>query len=152
MSPSAFVELGLRVAQVYEVQLDNVNEAVARYRRVLELGPGESERGALARPPVHADRALEQTWRRSSRARPTIGQTPEEILEFKYRLGQVYQTRLGDRGSRRSQAYREVISAAPEHTGHAARARGVVRVGHAAARTVARSSSRCIRRPRSGRS
>ncbi len=37
--PEQLVELGLRVAQVYEVQLEDVNSAVARYRRVLGADP-----------------------------------------------------------------------------------------------------------------
>src|SRR5262249_55163482 len=43
-----------------------------------------------------------------------IGQSPDEILEFKHRLGQIYQTRLNDL-DRAIAAYREVINAAPEH-------------------------------------
>jgi tetratricopeptide (TPR) repeat protein len=43
-----------------------------------------------------------------------IGQSPDEILEFKYRLGQVYEHRLADL-DKAIQAYREVLSAAPEH-------------------------------------
>ena len=35
--PVAAVELGLRVAQVYEVQLENINEAIQRYKDVLEV-------------------------------------------------------------------------------------------------------------------
>ena len=37
--PERLVELGLRVAQVYEVQLEDVDSAVARYRRVLTADP-----------------------------------------------------------------------------------------------------------------
>ncbi len=44
-----------------------------------------------------------------------IGQTPDEILEFKYRLGQVYEQRLSDLDAAIA-AYREVLAAAPEHT------------------------------------
>src|SRR5690606_17573071 len=43
-----------------------------------------------------------------------IGESPEEILEFKFRLGQVHQQQLGDLDGAIA-AYREVISAAPEH-------------------------------------
>ena len=41
------------------------------------------------------------------------GQTPDEILEFKYRLGQVYELRLSDLDSAIA-AYREVLAAAPD--------------------------------------
>ncbi|HEX4478533.1 MAG TPA: tetratricopeptide repeat protein, partial [Polyangiaceae bacterium] len=37
--PEHLVELGLRVAQVYEVQLESLDNAVARYRRVLDTDP-----------------------------------------------------------------------------------------------------------------
>src|SRR6185503_1065609 len=43
-----------------------------------------------------------------------IGQTPDEILEYKYRLGQVQQHRLGNLDAAIT-AYRDVLSAAPEH-------------------------------------
>jgi tetratricopeptide (TPR) repeat protein len=111
--PERLVELGLRVAQVYEVQLEDVDSAVARYRRVLDADPENQ----------NAVRALDRLFTQSERwadlvdvlARESeIGQSPEEILEFKYRLGQVYQQRLGDL-DRAIEAYREVINAAPEH-------------------------------------
>jgi len=112
-APERFVELGLRVAQVYEVQLENVEAAVTRYRRVLEV---DSENQGAVRS---LDRLFTQTERFSDLAEilqreAEIGQSPEEILEFKFRLGQVYQTRLHDL-DRAIGAYREVISAAPEH-------------------------------------
>jgi tetratricopeptide (TPR) repeat protein len=111
--PPRFVDLGLRVAQVYEVQLENVDAAVARYRRVLELDP---ENQSAVRS---LDRLFTQTERWSDLAEilqkeAEIGQSPDEILEFKHRLGQIYQSRLGDL-DRAIAAYREVISAAPEH-------------------------------------
>ena len=74
--PERFVELGLRVAQIYEMQLEDVDDAVARYRRVLVVDPeNQSAVRALDRS-VHADRALAPIWRRSSRARPRSGRRP----------------------------------------------------------------------------
>jgi tetratricopeptide (TPR) repeat protein len=111
--PPRFVDLGLRVAQVYEVQLDNVDAAVARYRRVLEADPeNQSAVRSLDRLFTQAERwaELADVLRREA----DIGQSPDEILEFKHRLGQVYQTKLGDLDQAIT-AYREVISAAPEH-------------------------------------
>jgi tetratricopeptide (TPR) repeat protein len=112
-TPERFVELGLRVAQVYEVQLENVEAAVLRYRRVLEA---DAENQGAVRS---LDRLFTQTERWGDLAEilareADIGQSPEEILEFKFRLGQVYQTRLNDL-DRAIGAYREVINAAPEH-------------------------------------
>ncbi|HWP10151.1 MAG TPA: tetratricopeptide repeat protein [Polyangiaceae bacterium] len=112
-TPERFVELGLRVAQVYEVQLENVEAAVLRYRRVLDV---DAENQGAVRS---LDRLFTQTERWSDLAEilareADIGQSPEEILEFKFRLGQVYQTRLNDL-DRAIAAYRDVINAAPEH-------------------------------------
>ncbi|HLV65769.1 MAG TPA: tetratricopeptide repeat protein, partial [Polyangiaceae bacterium] len=122
-----FVDLALRVAQVYEVQLDNVNEAVGRYRRVLEHDP-ENQSAVRA-----LDRLFMQTERWADLAEilareAEIGQSPDEILEFKYRLGQVYQQKLGDL-DRAIQAYREVISAAPEHADTLAALEGLFESG-----------------------
>jgi tetratricopeptide (TPR) repeat protein len=111
--PERFVELGLRTAQVYEVQLENLERAVLRYRRVLDKDPeNQSAVRALDRLFTHMERwpDLAETLAREAE----IGQSPDEILGFKFRLGQVYQTRLGDL-DRAIAAYREVISAAPEH-------------------------------------
>jgi tetratricopeptide (TPR) repeat protein len=111
--PQRFVELGLRVAQVYEVQLENVDAAIIRFRRVLEADP-ENQSAVRA-----LDRLFSATERWGDLAgvlqrEAEIGQSPEEILEFKYRLGHIYQTRLNDLDLAIA-AYRDVISAAPEH-------------------------------------
>lgn len=111
--PERLVELGLRVAQVYEVQLDDVEGAVARYRRVLEADP--ESRTAL----TSLDRLFSQAGRWNELAEilnkeAEIGETPEDILEFKFRLGQLQERELND-VDRAIEAYREVISAAPEH-------------------------------------
>ena len=72
----------------------------------------------------NALRSLEQVFTQTERwadlaeileREAEIGESAEEILEFKYRLGQVYQHRLGDL-DRAIAAYRDVIGAAPEHT------------------------------------
>ena len=111
--PARFVELGLRLAQIFETQLDDVESAVSRYRAVLAVDPeNQAAVGAL-------DRLFSATERWSDLAEilareAEIGQSPEEILEFKFRLGQVHQTRLNDLSSAIA-AYREVITAAPEH-------------------------------------
>jgi tetratricopeptide (TPR) repeat protein len=112
-APERLVELGLRVAQVYEVQLENVDKAVERYRRVLEADP---ENQSAVRS---LDRLFSQAERWSELAEilareAEIGQSPDEILEFKYRLGSVYQLRLND-VDKAIAAYSEVINAAPEH-------------------------------------
>ncbi|AKT41625.1 tetratricopeptide repeat protein [Chondromyces crocatus] len=111
--PDRFVELGLRLAQIFETQLEDVDNAVARYRRVLEVEP--ENRTAI----TALDRLFTATERWTDLVDILVreaetGDTPEEILEFKYRLGVVYQTRLNDLGAAIA-AYRDVLLAAPEH-------------------------------------
>ncbi len=107
------VELGLRVAQVYEVQLEKIEGAVERYRAVMVLD--EQNQSAVR----SLDRLFSQLERWADLAtilsrESEIGDTPEEILEFRFRLGQVRQHRLVDLDGA-IEAYREVIAAAPEH-------------------------------------
>ncbi len=111
--PERKVDLGLRAAQVYEVQLEDVESAIARYRGVLEAD--EVNRSAL----VALDRLYSQTERAPELAgilvrEAEIGETPEEILDFKFRLGELRQDKLNDIPGA-IDAYREVLAAAPEH-------------------------------------
>jgi tetratricopeptide (TPR) repeat protein len=107
------VELGMRVAQIYEVQLEDLQNAVNRYREVLQADP--ENQGAL--------RALDRLFTQAERweelvpvleRQAEVGDTPDDILEFRYRLGQVRQHRL-DRVDEAIAAYAEVLTASPEH-------------------------------------
>ncbi len=112
--PDRFVELGLRLAQIFETQLENIDSAIARYRAVLEVDPENWPAiGSLDRLLVMMERWKELVPVLAREAE--IGQTPDDILTFKYRLGQVHQTHLADLPSA-IQSYREVLAAAPEHT------------------------------------
>lgn len=112
--PARFVELASRLAQIFETQLEDVENAIGRYRRVLAV---EAEN----QPALAAlDRLFTATERWAElvdilKREAEIGPGPDEILEFKYRLGHVYQTRLSDLASAIA-AYKEVLGAAPEHT------------------------------------
>lgn len=111
--PDRFIELALRVAQIYETQLENVNQAISRYRQVLELdGQNLGAVRALDRLFTDTERWSELANILASEAE--IADTPDEILGLKFRLGQVYQTCLGEL-DKAIDAYREVMSAAPEH-------------------------------------
>jgi tetratricopeptide (TPR) repeat protein len=111
--PARFVDLGLRVAQIFEVQLNDLDGAVARYRRVLSVeNDNQSAIRSLDRLFSQAERwqDLAQVLAREAE----IGQTPDEILEFKYRLGEVYERWLGDLDQAIA-AYKEVLAVEPEH-------------------------------------
>ncbi len=112
-TPPQFVELGLRVAQIFEVQQNDLDGAVARYRRVLEV---ENDNQTAIRA---LDRLFSQAERWGDLAtvltrEAEIGQTPDEILEFKYRLGEVYERYLDDLDQAIA-AYKEVLNVEPQH-------------------------------------
>jgi len=112
-NPQAFVDLGLRLAQIFETQLEDVDNAIARYRRVLGV---DAENQAAVRA---LDRLFTMTERWADLAQiltreAEIAQAPDEQLEFKFRLGQVHQLRLNDVNAAIT-AYREVIQQAPDH-------------------------------------
>ncbi len=118
-TPDRFVELGLRLAQIYEVQLEDVDNAIGRYRRVCEVEPeNQNAVRSLDRLYLFTERWAELAAILEREAE--IGQTPDEILEFKFRLGQVQQVSLNNVDAAIA-AYRDVLSAAPEHE-NAARA------------------------------
>lgn len=112
-NPARAVEIGLRTAQIYEVQLEDTKSAIVRHQRVLEFEA--DNRTALS----SLDRLYMQTEDYAALAgilarESEIGETPDEILEFKYRLGQLYQHQLSNLDSAIS-AYRDILNAAPEH-------------------------------------
>lgn len=111
--PHEVVDLGLRAAQIFEVQLEERDEAIRHYRRVLEADPDN----------YTAIRSLDRLLTITERWEELIpilareaemGETPDEILELKYRLGQVQELRLGNVEAAIG-AYNEVLAAAPEH-------------------------------------
>ncbi|MBK9265561.1 MAG: tetratricopeptide repeat protein [Polyangiaceae bacterium] len=110
--PDLFVELGLRLAGIFETQLEDVDNAVARYRRVLEV---DAEN-------IQAISSLDRLFMMTERwtdlvpvlAREAEIASGEESLEFKYRLGQIYELQLDDLGAAIA-AYREVLTNAPDH-------------------------------------
>ena len=112
-NPDWLVELGLRTAAIYETQIEDVDNAVVRYRKVLTADATNQK--ALS----SLDKLFQQTERWGDLAQVLVreaetAQNQDEALEFKFRLGQVYQQRLNDLDSA-VKAYREVLGSAPEH-------------------------------------
>jgi tetratricopeptide (TPR) repeat protein len=111
--PDRVVELGMRVAQLYEVQVGDVESAIARYNRVL----GAEDTNAQAIDAL--DRLYEATenWTELSNVlsrQAQLASSPDNVLEFQFRLGQTYQRHLG-RVDLAIEQYKEILAAAPEH-------------------------------------
>lgn len=111
--PDRRVDLALRVAQLYEVQLGDVDSAIVRYRIV--VAADETHQQAIE----SLDRLYEATGRWGELAEILgkeiqLATSPEAMLDFQFRLGQVHQLHLGQ-VDRAIEQYKEILAAAPEH-------------------------------------
>jgi tetratricopeptide (TPR) repeat protein len=110
-----FSDVGLRLARIYEEQLEDYDRAIGCFRRVLAAdGENAAAVGAL-------DRLYEMTERWAELAEildreAALGRGPEESLAFRFRLGQVRHWRLGDIDGAIA-CYGEVLRESPEHAG-----------------------------------
>ncbi|MDH5493736.1 MAG: tetratricopeptide repeat protein, partial [Myxococcales bacterium] len=113
-SPDEIIELALRVAQVYEQEVGDIDSAIERYRMVVGVDEAHVE-GIVA-----LDRLYQATERWPELAEIlvkelAIAPSADEILALQFRLGQVQQHYLGDVDAALEQ-YREILGAEPEHS------------------------------------
>ncbi len=111
--PDRTVDLAMRAAQIYEVHLGDVESAIARYNQV--LGADDTNAQAIE----SLDRLYEATGKWSELAgilgkEAQLASSPEQMLDFQFRLGQTYETHLGQ-VDRAIEQYKEILAAAPEH-------------------------------------
>jgi len=112
-NPDRFVELGIRTAQIFELSLEDTTNAIVRYRRVLDVQvENQIALQSLDRLFLQTERWAELAAILSREAE--IAASAEEILEFKYRLGQVYEHKLANLDLAIA-SYREVITSSPDH-------------------------------------
>ncbi|MCB9555099.1 MAG: tetratricopeptide repeat protein [Deltaproteobacteria bacterium] len=114
LDPLVRVDVGLRLARIYEDELEQGERAIERYRGVLESD--EENRTAI----LSLDRRLTAAERWSElpdvlRREIHLAQTAEEIIDLQFRLGQLYQEQLADTASA-VECYREILASTPEHT------------------------------------
>ena len=112
-SPERAIDLALRLARIFEVQVGDVDQAIARYRIVFDVDPTHAE--ALEA----LDRLYQSTERWAElaevlRQEAEVAGSPAQVLDHQFRLGQVYEHRLGN-VERAVDQYREIVSAAPEY-------------------------------------
>ena len=113
-SPEDVTELARRSAMIHEVQLGDVEAAIARYQFVVDMDPSD----AVCIQAL--DRLYEQTERwedltATLQKEVAVATTPEDVLNLQFRTGQIFQNQLGKLDSAIEQ-YSEIIAAAPEYT------------------------------------
>jgi tetratricopeptide (TPR) repeat protein len=113
--PQKLVELGLRTARIYEVQLGNVDVAIERYRAVLAA---DGQNGDAARALDRLYEAGEKWQELAAITKVAIAlpdASPEEVVALRFKLAQVNEGPLGDIDAALA-AYREVLDVEPEHS------------------------------------
>ena len=113
-NPDVLIDTALRVAQIYFIQVNDVDSAIARYRTVLEVDDAH----------IQAVEALDQLYEQTERwpelaeilkKETDLAASPEDVLTHQFRLGQVYQHYLG-RTDDAIEQYQEILGAEPEHS------------------------------------
>lgn len=111
--PELSATIALRAATLFESASDDAAQAIERFEKVLVSDP--ENRSALQA----LDRLFEQTGNHEALAgilekEAELGDTPDEILGFKFRLGLLKQNKLGDVPGAIG-VYGDIVAAAPEH-------------------------------------
>ena len=128
--PDDVVDMALRTAQLYEIQVGDVDRAIERYNIV--IGADEMN--------IDAINALDRLYEASNRPRELaevlqrqiqVAATPDDILNNQFRLGQVYQQQPRQRGRSARAVPRDPRGGARAFRGDG-RARAALRRGRAA--------------------
>lgn len=112
------IQLGLRCGAIYEGKLDRPDEAIDRYKKVLEFDP--ENRPAI----IRLDQLFEVQERWAELAtilqkEALIADDPEKSLELLFRQGRIYQTEL-ENVDKAVEIYRDILAAEPTHEQSAA--------------------------------
>ena len=111
--PDDVIDMALRAAMIYEVQIEDVDSAIERYRLIVDTDP------VHVRALESLDRLYEAKERWSDLAEilqkeVDVAASPDDILTLQYRLGQLYEKHLGKVDNAISE-YQEILAAAPEY-------------------------------------
>jgi tetratricopeptide (TPR) repeat protein len=126
-APDLLVDMALRVARIYAERVGDVENAIRRYQTVLEVDD-------LHHPAIEALDGLyahTQRWPELAeilQREIELAATPDDVLGFQLRLGQVFEHRL-DRVDDAIQQYRDILAAEPTHEGALAALEGLFAAG-----------------------
>ncbi len=111
-NPEEVVQLAVRSASIAEHRLGDVDQAIGKYRQALELDASNLEAlEALDR--IFQDRSDWRSLAQVLQQEAEYASTPEDVLQYKFRLGVLNEQQLGDLDSA-VETYKEIVAAAPE--------------------------------------
>ncbi len=105
------VLLGLKVAAIYELKLDNGKEAISRYQQVLSVD-GENREAVMSLDKLYQ---IGENWSELAailQKETLLMDDPLDGLDVQFRLGQIYQQEL-EEVEKAVGVYREILSAEP---------------------------------------
>lgn len=111
--PDLAISLGLKSGAIYEESLNELEEAVARYQKVLALD--DSNPSALLR--LDQLFQLQEKWQDLTgilEKEALIAEMPEDALELRFRMGQIFQRELSQ-PQKAIEVYRDILTADPTH-------------------------------------
>ncbi len=105
--------IGLKAGVIYEEKLNDSDEAILRYRKVLEFDDQNREALQCLDRLFH----IQERWGDLTEIlekEAAIAEDPEEGLELQFRMGQVYQQEL-QQIDKAIETYRDILAADPAH-------------------------------------
>ncbi|MGF1469684.1 MAG: tetratricopeptide repeat protein [Sandaracinaceae bacterium] len=112
-APETVIDLALRAARVHYVHLGDVHAAIERYRTVLAADE-EHPQAIEALDQLYQDTEAWPDLAEILRKEVRLAASPDDVLNFQFRLGQLFQAHL-DRTDDAIEQYREILGAAPDH-------------------------------------
>ena len=114
LDPERQIAMGLRVARVYEEELQRPADAIGKFKQVLDVEP-ENRDAILALDRLYQDgqqwTELAEILRREIR----MADDEQAIIDLQFRLGQLFQEMLSDLPNA-IECYRDILATTPEHS------------------------------------
>ena len=107
------ITLLLRLARVYQEELQQPEQAIGKYQKVLDNDP-EDRRAIMALDHLYFTGERWQELTEILRREISMAESDEEIIGLQFRLGQIFEISLGDLDNA-IESYREILTGQPEH-------------------------------------
>ncbi len=113
------------LGQVYDRELKDVGKAIETYQAILDLDPDDID-GIESLDRLYGQGERWYDLLANLERQVELSEEPAQVVALKYRIGQLWQLRLGDQ-TRAIETYREALGMEPSHTETLAALDGLIR-------------------------
>ncbi|PIE17900.1 MAG: hypothetical protein CSA65_07020 [Proteobacteria bacterium] len=113
LEPDRQVEMGLRLARVYEEELQQADRAIEHFKQVLEADM-DNRAAILSLDRLYMEGGQWEELAEILRREVRMADTEQDIIDLQFRLGQLQQEQLQDLPNA-IECYREILASTPEH-------------------------------------